>query len=91
MRPVRIQRVSRLFIPSLRLVRERKGAGWVGMVIGHRTLVFTVFFTLKIFVNLVNHWFVRDLLDVLKGLDVIVRTKWMHVGTNLDASLLRVW
>lgn len=47
MRPVRIQRVSRLFIPSLRLVRERKGAGWVGMVIGHRTLVFTVFFTLK--------------------------------------------
>lgn len=89
MRPVRIRRVSRLFIPSLRLVRERKGVGWVGMVIGHRILVFIVFFLyLDIFVN---HWFVRDFLDVLKGLDVIVRTKWMRVGTNLDASLLRVW
>jgi len=88
-RPVRIHRVSHLFIPSLRLVRERKGVGWVGMVIGHRTLVFIVFF-LDLEIS-VNHWFVRELLEVLKGLDVIVRTEWMHVGTNLDARLLRVW
>jgi hypothetical protein len=59
MRPVRIQRVSQgLFIPSLRLVRERKGVGWVGMVIGHRTLVFSVIFYLELSGT---HCFVREL------------------------------